>query len=129
MIATLEVLFAPVEFAALATRDLGDTICVVFDIFRATSTIVTALGNGADAIIPVAEIPEALALRKENPNVLLAVNAKACAFREISRGALILISATRRANLPLTKSAAKPWPFPQQTVRALCELVPVPRLY
>jgi len=69
---TLEVLFAPAEFAALPNRDLRETVCVVFDIFRATSTIVTALANGAAAIIPVAEIPEALAIRKERPEVLLA---------------------------------------------------------
>ncbi len=72
MTPTIEVLFAPAEFAALANRDLSQTVCVVFDIFRATSTIVTALANGAAAIIPVAEIPEALALRRERPEVLLA---------------------------------------------------------
>ena len=68
----MEVLFAPAEFAALSNRDLSQTVCVVFDIFRATSTIVTALANGAAAIIPVAEIPEAVILRKERPEVLLA---------------------------------------------------------
>ncbi len=72
MPANLEVLFAPAEFAALADRDLTQTICVVFDIFRATSTIVTALANGASEIIPVAEIPDALALRQRRPDVLLA---------------------------------------------------------
>jgi len=72
MTTTLEVIFAPAEVAALPTRDLGDTVCVVFDIFRATSTIVTALANGAAEIIPVAEIPEAIALRRQSPDVLLA---------------------------------------------------------
>ena len=69
---SLEVLFSPAEFAALANRDLSKTACVVFDVFRATSTIVTALAHGAEAIIPVAKIPEALALRQAQPNVLLA---------------------------------------------------------
>jgi len=69
---TLEVLFAPVEFAALAQRDLTQTACVVFDVLRATSTIVAALANGARAIIPVAEIPDALAVHKQCPDVLLA---------------------------------------------------------
>ncbi len=69
---TLEVLFAPAEFAALPSRDLSATVCVVFDILRATSTMVTALGNGAAAIIPVGEIPEALEARRQNPDVLLA---------------------------------------------------------
>jgi 2-phosphosulfolactate phosphatase len=68
----LEVLFTPVEYAALSSRDLSGTVCVVFDIFRATSTIITALAHGAEAIVPVAEIPEALALRQQEPGVLLA---------------------------------------------------------
>lgn len=72
MPANFEVLFAPAEFEALPRRDLGDSVCVVFDIFRATSTIVTALAHGAAAVVPVAEISDALALRLEQPNVLLA---------------------------------------------------------
>lgn len=72
MSATLEIPFAPAEFAAQSQRDLSQTICVVFDVLRATSTIVTALANGASAVIPVAEIPEALAVRAKNPAVLLA---------------------------------------------------------
>jgi 2-phosphosulfolactate phosphatase len=69
---TLEVLFAPAEFACLGQRDLCQTVCVVFDVLRATSTMVTALGNGAAAIVPVAEIAEALSLRQRQPEVLLA---------------------------------------------------------
>lgn len=69
---SLEVLFAPAEFAALYQRDLRNTVCVVFDILRATSTMVTALGNGATAIVPVAEIPEAIQLRSRQPDILLA---------------------------------------------------------
>src|SRR6266851_1491819 len=72
MTTTLEVLFAPAEFSALSQRDLSETVCVVFDVLRATSSIVTALGNGATAIVPVAEISEALAVRQKHPEVLLA---------------------------------------------------------
>ena len=68
----LEVLFTPADFATLPDRDLRQTVCVVFDVFRATTTIVTALGNGAAAVIPVAEISEALELRRQRPEVLLA---------------------------------------------------------
>jgi 2-phosphosulfolactate phosphatase len=68
----LEVLFTPAEFSALAQRDLSGTACVVFDVLRATSSIVTALGSGAEAIVPVAEIGEALALRNQDPAILLA---------------------------------------------------------
>jgi 2-phosphosulfolactate phosphatase len=69
---TLEVLFAPAEFSALNQRDLSETVCVVFDVLRATSSMATALANGAEAIIPVADIPEALAIRDARPEVLLA---------------------------------------------------------
>jgi 2-phosphosulfolactate phosphatase len=68
----LEVLFTPADFAALSRRNLDDTCCVVFDVFRATSSMLTALANGASAIVPVAEIAEALALRRRDPAVLLA---------------------------------------------------------
>src|SRR5262245_18652880 len=68
----LEALFSPADFADLKRRDLGGTTCVVFDVFRATSVIVTALANGATAVVPVAEIPEALAVRQKEPQVLLA---------------------------------------------------------
>lgn len=69
---TLEVLFAPAEYASMTGRDLRETVCVVFDVLRATSTMVTALGNGAAGIVPVAEIPEALSIRQRRPEVLLA---------------------------------------------------------
>jgi 2-phosphosulfolactate phosphatase len=69
---SLEVLFAPAELTLLSQRDLHQTVCVVFDVLRATSTMVTALGHGATAILPVAEIPEALSLRQRQPEVLLA---------------------------------------------------------
>jgi 2-phosphosulfolactate phosphatase len=71
-IPALEVLFTPAEFGTLPGRDLSEATCVVFDVFRATSTIVTALAQGAAEIIPVAEIREALALRDRNPDTLLA---------------------------------------------------------
>lgn len=68
----LEVIWSPAEFATLQQRDLSQAVCVVFDILRATTSMITALANGAEAIIPVAEIPEALALRQKNPALLLA---------------------------------------------------------
>ncbi len=67
----LEVILTPAELPTLKQRDLRATACVVFDVLRATSTFVTALHNGAKAIIPVSEIPEALALRQKQPDVLL----------------------------------------------------------
>jgi len=67
----IEVILTPAELPALARRDLRDAMCVVFDVLRATSTFVTALQNGAKAIVPVSEIAEALAWRQKEPAVLL----------------------------------------------------------
>jgi 2-phosphosulfolactate phosphatase len=67
----LEVLFTPAEYDALASRDLRGTVCVVFDVLRATSTFAAALHYGAKEIIPVAEISEALEIKRTRPEVLL----------------------------------------------------------
>jgi 2-phosphosulfolactate phosphatase len=68
----LEVLLTPADFAALAGRNLAETVCVVIDVLRATTSMITALANGAKALIPVATIAEALALRRQHPDLLLA---------------------------------------------------------
>src|SRR5262245_50378814 len=68
----LEVVLCPAELGALSKRDLSNAVCVVFDILRATTSMITALASGAECIIPVAEIPEALTLRKTHPSALLA---------------------------------------------------------
>ena len=68
----IDVVLTPAEFPALAARDLAHTTCVVFDVLRATSSMLTALNNGAEAIVPVVEITEALAINAKQPSVLLA---------------------------------------------------------
>lgn len=68
----LEVFFAPAEFTMLSERDLRGTVCVVFDVLRATSSMITALANGAEAVFPAAGISEALELRRRDPDLLLA---------------------------------------------------------
>src|SRR2546428_4938296 len=72
MTRSIEVLFSPAESSALTHRDLGRTTCVVLDILRATTSTMTALANGAEAIIPAGEIPETLAIKEEMPEALLA---------------------------------------------------------
>jgi 2-phosphosulfolactate phosphatase len=72
MESNLEVLLAPAEFAALRGQDLSEVVCVVFDILRATSSMLTALGNGASRIFPVTEISDALESRRTHPGALLA---------------------------------------------------------
>jgi 2-phosphosulfolactate phosphatase len=68
----IDSILSPLELAALANRDLSQTTCVVFDVLRATSSMLTALNNGAEAVVPVIEINEALALQQQRPGLLLA---------------------------------------------------------
>jgi 2-phosphosulfolactate phosphatase len=46
-------------------------IAIVIDVFRATSTMATALANGAEALIPAASLEEAQAKKQEYPEALL----------------------------------------------------------
>jgi 2-phosphosulfolactate phosphatase len=68
----IDVALNPAEIALLPNRDLGDTTCVVFDILRATSSMLTALANGAEEIHPVTTLEEAFALKKDLPGARLA---------------------------------------------------------
>ncbi len=68
----VDVTLTPAEFASLADRDLSRTTCVVFDVLRATSSMLTALDHGAEAIVPVSEIDEALAFKSSHPEAMLA---------------------------------------------------------
>lgn len=68
----IDVLFAPAEFEVLNQLDLSDTTCVVFDILRATTSMIAALEAGAKAILPVSDIAEALLRKQTFPEALLA---------------------------------------------------------
>lgn len=60
----VETILTPAEIALLPASDLADAVCVVFDVLRATSSILTALGDGrARAVWPVATVEEARALK------------------------------------------------------------------
>ncbi len=67
----IDVVLSPPEIDLLPQRNLRDTTCVIFDVLRATSSIVTALANGAREIFPVRTIEEALALKAQTPDALL----------------------------------------------------------
>lgn len=69
---SIEVLLSPAEYAARAARGFAGQTCVVFDVLRATSVMVTGLANGAAGFLPVAEISEALAAQSRWPDALLA---------------------------------------------------------
>jgi 2-phosphosulfolactate phosphatase len=67
----VRVAWTPADVAALAGQDLSRSLCVAIDVLRATSTLTTALANGATAIIPAAELDEARQLHAANPGALL----------------------------------------------------------
>ena len=85
---TIDTLLTPAELPALARRDLRGTACVVFDILRATSTFVTALQNGAQAVIPVGEIAEAVGCHRRQPDVLLAGERDGVKIRAVQSGGI-----------------------------------------
>jgi len=66
---TIEVCLSP---ALLHLYDTKDTVVVIIDIFRASSTIVAALHNGAKQIIPVASVEECIAMKASIPGCITA---------------------------------------------------------
>lgn len=58
--------------ALLPIYKVEDYIVVIIDIFRATSSICYGIDNGAEAIIPVAQVEECAAYREKGTDYLLA---------------------------------------------------------
>jgi 2-phosphosulfolactate phosphatase len=50
----------------------AEGLTVIIDVFRASNTIITCLGQGAEYVIPVSELERAYQLKKGNPQYLLA---------------------------------------------------------
>ena len=69
---TIRVLFSPDEYEAIDAGTLAGVTCVVFDVLRATSTMLEALAHGATGIRTAREISGALDLRRCHPEALLA---------------------------------------------------------
>lgn len=65
----LEVCLSP---ALLPLYKVEDYIVVIIDIFRATSSICYGIDNGAEAIIPVAQVEECIAYREKGNDYLIA---------------------------------------------------------
>lgn len=65
MLRKINIILTPAEFQYYNITT-SENIIVVIDIFRATSTIVTALANGANSVIPVAGIEEAKQYKQKN---------------------------------------------------------------
>lgn len=51
-------------YTEISERDLRDRTVVVIDLLRATTTMATAMTNGAKKIIPVADVEDAIALSR-----------------------------------------------------------------
>lgn len=68
----IDALLSPAEYQARRERGFAGTTCVVFDVLRATSVMITGLANGARSFVPVEEISEALAWRRQQKDILLA---------------------------------------------------------
>lgn len=66
---SLEVCLSP---ALLSLYNVENYIVVIIDIFRATSSICYGIENGAEAIIPVAQVEECVAYREKGTGYLLA---------------------------------------------------------
>jgi 2-phosphosulfolactate phosphatase len=67
----VDVVLNPAEIALLSQRDLSRATCVVFDVLRATSSMITGLAHGATEIYPVRTVEEAFALKKRMPESIL----------------------------------------------------------
>ena len=59
---TIDICFTP---ALIHLYDISDSIVVVIDVLRATSSICVALAHGVNGIVPVAGIEESLAYRSQ----------------------------------------------------------------
>lgn len=65
----LDVVFLPKDTTGM---NLSNKVCIVLDVFRATTCIVTAMANGCNRIVPVLAIEDAHTLSSQIGPVLLA---------------------------------------------------------
>lgn len=72
MMSELTIFHSPSQWRALPPDQLRDSVAVVIDVIRATSTIAVALTQGATGVQPVADVSDAFALKARNPDAILA---------------------------------------------------------
>lgn len=82
---SIEVCFSPALAEFIQTT--GDSIVVVADILRATTTIVSALANGARSVMPVATIEKAMELKKNGFPVAAERDGKILSFADFGNSA------------------------------------------
>jgi 2-phosphosulfolactate phosphatase len=68
----IDVALCPSEIRRFSATDLSGVTAVVFDVLRATSSMITALGAGALEIYPVNSVDEARERKLREPDLLLA---------------------------------------------------------
>jgi 2-phosphosulfolactate phosphatase len=61
----LPTLYTCASPALLHLYDVSKSIVVIIDVLRATSTIATAIGNGAKSVVPVASVAECIRIGKQ----------------------------------------------------------------
>lgn len=66
----IDVKFLPKDLEQV--ESIKDKVCIVLDIFRASSTIITALGNGCTQIRPTLEIGQAWSEKQADDSLLMA---------------------------------------------------------
>jgi 2-phosphosulfolactate phosphatase len=68
----IDALLSPADIREWAGQDKSGAACVVFDVFRATSTLLAALAAGASGIHPADDIGSALSIAEGLENPVLA---------------------------------------------------------
>jgi len=68
----IDVALCPSEIRRFESIDLSETTAVVFDVLRATSTMITGLEHGVERFFPVETVDAARSLKIEDPSLLLA---------------------------------------------------------
>ena len=72
MMSPLTILHSPELWRAIPEDQLRGSVAVVIDVIRATSTIATALAQGAASVVPVAKVEDAFSIKARNPEAILA---------------------------------------------------------
>jgi len=68
----IDVALCPSEIRRFESIDLSETTAVVFDVLRATSTMITGLEHGVERFFPVETVEAARARKVQDPSLLLA---------------------------------------------------------
>ena len=68
----IDVALCPAEIRRFESTDLSQTTAVVFDVLRATSTMITGLEHGVERFFPVETVEAARARKLQDSNLLLA---------------------------------------------------------